>query len=82
MASSTNSREFVQRVGRVIRPSKNKTFSHIFDLIVKPSGGGDADLRILQKESRRAMQIADNAINRQEVIDIFERNGVQADADQ
>lgn len=82
MASSTNSREFVQRVGRVIRPSKNKTFSHIYDLIVKPSGGGDADLRILQKEARRAMQIADNAINRQEVIDIFERNGVQTDADQ
>ena len=80
MASSTNPREFVQRVGRVIRPCKGKTYSIIYDLIVRPSGGGDADLRILQKEARRAMQIADNAINRQEVIDIFEGNGVSKDA--
>lgn len=81
MASSTNPREFVQRVGRVIRPSKNKSFSHIYDLIVRPTGGGDADLRILQKEANRTMQIADNAINRQEVVEIFEKSGVQIDAD-
>ena len=81
MASSTNPREFVQRVGRVIRPSKNKTFSHIYDLIVRPTGGGDTDLRILQKEAHRAMQIADNAINRQEVVEIFEKSGVQTNAD-
>ena len=80
MASSTNPREFVQRVGRVIRPSKNKTFSHIYDLIVRPTGGGDADLKILQKEANRAMQIADNAINQQEVIDIFEKSGVPINA--
>lgn len=82
MASSTNPREFVQRVGRVIRPSKGKTFSHIYDLIVRPTGGGDADMRILQKEANRAMQIADNAINRQEVIELFERNGVNLYANQ
>ena len=76
MASSTNPREFVQRVGRVIRPSKGKQFSHIYDIIVNPSGGGDADLRILSKEAKRAMQIADNAINRQEVIEIFKEKGV------
>lgn len=80
MASSTNPREFVQRVGRVIRPSKGKSFSHIYDLIVRPTGGGDTDIKVLQKEARRAMQIADNAINRQEVIDIFERNGVSENA--
>lgn len=80
MASSTNPREYVQRVGRVIRPCKGKTYSHIYDLIVRPTGGGDADLKILQKEARRAMQIADNAINRQEVIEIFEKNGVKEDA--
>ncbi len=80
MASSTNPREFVQRVGRVIRPSKGKTYSHIFDLIVRPSGGGNTDLKILQKEAKRAMQIADNAINRQEVIEIFKGNGVNINA--
>ncbi len=80
MASSTNPREFVQRVGRVIRPCKGKSFSHIYDLIVSPSSGSEIDIRILQKEFRRAMQIADNAINRDEVIEIFKRNGVSEDA--
>lgn len=80
MASSTNPREYVQRVGRVIRPSKNKTFSHIYDLIVRPTGGGDSDVRILEKEAKRAIQIADNAINKQEVIEIFEENGVVINA--
>lgn len=80
MASSTNPREFIQRVGRVIRPSNGKSYSLIYDLIVKPQGGGDADMKILKKEAKRAMQIADNAINRQEVIDIFNKNGVTKDA--
>ena len=82
MASSTNPREFVQRVGRVIRPCKGKEFSHIYDIIVNPSGGSEADIKILQKEAKRAMQIADNAINRQEVVELFERNGVIVDANQ
>jgi superfamily II DNA or RNA helicase len=80
-ASSTNPREYVQRVGRVIRPSKNKRFSHIYDLIVCPEGGGDADVRILEKEAHRAFQIADNAINRDEVISIFNQKGVCINAD-
>ena len=82
MASSTNPREYVQRVGRVIRPSKNKSFSHIYDLIVCPEGGGDSDLRILKKEANRAMQIAENAINKQEVLEIFAERGIIIDADQ
>lgn len=81
MASSTNPREFVQRVGRVIRPCAGKSFSHIYDLIVRPTGGSDADMRILQKEAHRAMQIADNAVNRKDVIELFERNGVLENAD-
>ena len=76
MASSTNPREYVQRVGRVIRPSKNKAFSHIYDLIICPNGGGESDLKILNKEANRAMQIAENAINKQEVIALFEERGV------
>ena len=82
MASSTNPREYVQRVGRVIRPSKNKSFSHIYDLIVCPEGAVDSDLRILKKEANRAMQIAENAINKQEVLEIFAERGIIIDADQ
>ena len=81
LASSTNPREYVQRVGRVIRPSKNKKYSHIYDLIVCPQGGGDSDIRILEKEANRAFQIADNAINRDEVIAIFNQRGVYINAD-
>lgn len=80
MASSTNPREFVQRVGRVIRPSKNKSFSHIYDLIVFPSSNSASDVKILEKEARRAMHIAENAINKQEVLDLFEKCGVVLDA--
>lgn len=82
MASSTNPREYVQRIGRVIRPYKNKAFSHIYDFIVCPKGGGDADLKILQKEAYRAIQIAENAINKQEVIDLFEERGAIFNAHQ
>ena len=64
-----------------IRPSKNKTFSHIYDLIVFPSNNSAADVKILEKEARRAMHIAENAINKQQVIDIFEKCGVDFNAD-
>ena len=82
MASSNNPREYVQRVGRVIRTGKNKGFSHIYDLIVCPSRGDSSSIGILQKEARRAMMIANNAVNVQEVVDCFERKGVKLDANQ
>lgn len=81
MASSTNPREYVQRIGRVIRPDKNKEYSEIYDLIVNPGEERRIDLSILQKEAHRAMQIAKNAINYDEVKNIFEKEGVYADAD-
>ena len=77
MASSTNPREYVQRVGRVIRPDKGKEYSIIYDLIVKPSDESfDSSVSILQKEARRALMIASNAVNAAEVINIFEESGV------
>lgn len=76
LASSTNPREYVQRIGRVIRPDKNKKFSEIYDLIVMPSDGKKIDISILEKEARRALQIANNAINCDEVVDLFRSKGV------
>lgn len=77
MASSTNPREYVQRVGRVIRPDKNKEYSVIYDLIVRPSDETlDSSISILEKEARRAMMIACNAVNSEEVKRIFEESGV------
>lgn len=59
MASSTNPREFVQRVGRVIRPSVGKPTSQIYDFIVSLVG----TTSLLEKEGRRANYIAQNALN-------------------
>lgn len=37
MCSSNSSREFIQRIGRVIRRSPGKAYADIYDLIVRPS---------------------------------------------
>lgn len=81
MASSTNPREFVQRVGRVIRQAPDKQPSEIYDFIAVPYEG-DAGTGLLEKEARRAAHIAANAINYDEVKALFLENGVELDANQ
>jgi len=81
MASSTNPREYVQRVGRVIRVDKNKDISIIYDLIVKTVDENDKPDNILQKEARRAFMIAKDALNYEDVRKIFKRNGVELNGD-
>ena len=50
MCSSNSSREFIQRIGRVIRRFEGKTCADIYDLIVKPSGNRlDESLRNFEK---------------------------------
>jgi superfamily II DNA or RNA helicase len=67
LASSKNPREFVQRRGRVLRKSENKTFAHIHDAIVIPRGlQNDSDAPItsvLISELARAIQFAEGAVN-------------------
>ena len=36
MSSSTNPREYIQRIGRVIRQAPNKGFANIYDIVVEP----------------------------------------------
>lgn len=71
MASSINPREYVQRIGRVIRYAPNKKTSIIYDMIVF----GDNE-QLNTKEAKRAKYIAENAKNYGEVIREFMRNGV------
>lgn len=80
MASSTNPREYIQRVGRVIRQAPDKEESIIYDLIVTPPSDHGSSTQLLQKEARRAMQIARNAINYQEIRQMFLVRGVDVDA--
>lgn len=70
MASSTNPREYVQRIGRIIRQAPGKTRAVIYDMIVKPDLSRiDTDLQrqleeqIFRKEMDRAVDISRNAIN-------------------
>ena len=80
MASSSNPREYVQRIGRIIRRSKDKDIAYLYDLIVEPSLDQlDAELgkyerKIFQKEMVRISEISENAVNRLDIIDaVYER---------
>ena len=80
MCSSNSSREFIQRIGRVIRRYPGKTHSDIYDLIVKPSGDKlDESLQkveraIFDKEKKRYKEIGEIAENYGEVIDAINKN--------
>ena len=59
LSNSTNPREYVQRIGRVIRYAPNKKVSVIYDLIVLTDNEA-----INLKEAKRALSIAENAKNK------------------
>lgn len=79
MSSSTNPREYIQRIGRVIRQSEGKQNAVIYDFIIKPSystGNDEFDKiekQIFDKELTRVREISQNAINAVEVIEIIDR---------
>lgn len=79
IASSTNPREYIQRVGRVIRDVPGKKVSEIYDFIVTPNG--KESLYLLEKEAKRADEISKNAVNYDDVIEIFKERGVDLNAD-
>lgn len=80
MCSSNSSREFIQRIGRVIRRSPGKTHATIYDLIVKPSGNlFDKSLEayeksIFEREKERYKKIGIIAENYSYVIDKLNEN--------
>lgn len=78
MSNSTNPREFIQRVGRVIRQAEGKQISEIYDFIAT----SDSVDGLLKKESQRAQLIAVNADNYKEVKEAFSQRGVNLDANQ
>lgn len=67
MASSTNPREYVQRIGRIIRQSEDKRFAFLYDLCVETSRESCENFTIEKsiraKETLRMKEIAENAIN-------------------
>jgi superfamily II DNA or RNA helicase len=70
MASSTNPREYIQRIGRIIRQDSGKNEAYIYDLIIKPKlqNLGEEQLVkyekiIFRKEMDRVFELSKNAIN-------------------
>jgi len=77
MASSTNPREYIQRIGRVIRQAPQKTQADIYDLILHPDLSGyqeDAlaklERRIFEKEMERVKDLSINALNNSNVLNL------------
>lgn len=69
LSSSTNPREYIQRIGRVIRYHKDKSKANIYDFIVFPDlhnpdpAVSELEKSIFKKELVRILEIAGNADN-------------------
>lgn len=67
LASTSNPREFIQRRGRVLRPSKGKTISEIIDFVVLPNECDEGTFKsIASKELPRFAEFSRFAINQYE----------------
>lgn len=83
LSSSTNPREYVQRVGRVIRRHPGKKLAHIYDFVVEPdwkriSECGDIQFerRLFEQELRRIEDMRANATNSTDLlIEVRDRLG-------
>ena len=75
LSSSTNPREYIQRIGRVIRYSKGKEKATVIDFVVQANTSRITDPRLVDfernvfsRELRRIEEIASNAVNAAEVV--------------
>lgn len=75
ISSSKNSREFIQRRGRMLRQSENKDFARIHDIIVLPIDPNSSsrslseiEYSIIESELDRARLFAESAKNSSEVL--------------
>ena len=75
MASSTNPREYVQRIGRIIRQAPGKYRARIYDMIIVPDllalhndKLAAMEERIFRKEMDRVLDLSANALNNSTVL--------------
>ena len=71
LCNSTNPREFIQRLGRILRRYEDKKIAEVYDFIIKPNENGskfsDIEVNILEKELYRFEEMGDSAINSSEI---------------
>lgn len=76
LASSKNSREYIQRRGRVLRRAEGKAVAAIHDVLVLPSvedggeDGPDPRLNIIAGEIARALEFGRSALNPAAITDL------------
>jgi len=66
LASSTNPRQFIQRRGRVLRVSRNKSYAKIYDMLVAPPSAmatTEAERHLFRRELARFTEFAQSAMN-------------------
>jgi len=74
MSSSGNPREYIQRIGRIIRRYPGKSEAVLYDIIVAPSLKGlpnemrEVEWKIFDKELERCEEISREALNSGEVL--------------
>lgn len=74
LASSGNTKEFIQRRGRLMRPFLNKEKATIYDFCVLPDTP-DSEIRelsIIQVELKRVIEFGEDALNRSQVYDLVQ----------
>lgn len=77
MASSGNPREYIQRIGRIIRRYKDKDYAILYDLISSPAKKRvsqeilEIEKKIFEKEKKRYIEIAKTSMNCAEAIKII-----------
>lgn len=86
LASSSNPREYIQRIGRVIRRFSGKEQATIYDIIIKPEYSRMSpelikiEKRIFDKELIRVFKIANNAENNADIAKLIfdvKREGIR-----
>ena len=66
MASTRSKRQYIQRLGRILRKAENKKMSYIYDFIVLPYSQTDlsnACINLIKEEEIRFKAFAENASN-------------------
>ena len=78
LASSTNSRQIVQRRGRLPRKAPGKKFAHIYDFIVRPpvmaeykndKQAYNTERNLFKRELKRIIEFCDDALNGDQALD-------------
>jgi superfamily II DNA or RNA helicase len=79
LASTKNPRQYVQRRGRILRKSKNKHLSTIFDFVVLPTNESPASKKLKLSEAERINDFVLLAVNKLEIEQLIEEHGLSYD---